>query len=112
MSLSHLPTLGDVQRKRRAKPKHAMISRLDERQAKKTVADKAERQARAAVWKRARGRCERCGQRVTRDLNSLTVGHVHHVRKRSQGGTWDVANLILLCHHDHNLMHLGTRVNR
>jgi len=95
--LRRLPTLETMQRRRRAQPKSAMPSKLTERKQKKAAETQAEREAKAAVWKRAGGKCERCGRRITRGLDSLTAGHVHHVTKRSQGGTWDLKNLILLC---------------
>jgi len=105
--LRRLPTLETMQRRRRAQPKSAMPSKLTERKQKKAAETQAEREAKAAVWKRAGGKCERCGQRVTRGGDSLRAGHVHHRRKRSQGGAWDAKNLILLCPNDHALVHLG-----
>lgn len=48
----------------------------------------AEQRGRAIVYARSGGRCELC----TRQAES-----VHHRVKRSQGGTWEPANLLHLC---------------
>jgi len=103
VSLSSLPTLGELQQQRRPTAKGA--PRVVERQAKKAAQGKREREAKAAVWKRANGRCERCGRQVTRGVDSLTAGHVHHRRKRSQGGTWQAKNLLCLCTFCHREVH-------
>ncbi len=44
------------------------------------------------VWRRARGRCERCG------VGALALG-VHHMRPVERGGArWALANRALWCH--------------
>jgi 5-methylcytosine-specific restriction endonuclease McrA len=50
-----------------------------------------------AVWSRARGRCERCGQRGWL--------HLHHRRPVSEGGAHEVDNLRLLCSACHAAEH-------
>jgi len=47
---------------------------------------------RRSVRERANGLCERCGQPGT---------DAHHRKNRSQGGRWDVANILLLCRQCH-----------
>lgn len=52
---------------------------------------------RRAVKERDRNRCRVCG--TTKKL------HVHHIAYRSQGGTHDEHNLIVLCETHHSLVH-------
>ena len=52
---------------------------------------------RAAVLKRAAGRCERCGK-----AGKL---HVHHIRPRSRGGKHVLENGAALCPRDHRAVH-------
>lgn len=54
-------------------------------------------ETRRTVRDRDRGRCRICG--VTDGL------HLHHIAYRSQGGTHDERNLILLCNLHHSLVH-------
>ncbi len=83
--------------------------RVVTRKAKVRDEKQTEQQAKDKAWKRAAGQCERCGKRVTRgSLDSLHAGHVHHKRYRSQGGTWDVANLEVVCALCHREIH-GSR---
>jgi len=105
MRLSRLPTLGELQRQRRAIPKYAVPSRLEERQTERKTAVKREALVKRMIWARAKGRCERCGRFITKGVDSLTAGHVHHKRKRSQGGTWQAKNLICLCTFCHREVH-------
>lgn len=77
----NLPFLAD--RGRCATPKHAMRSRLDEREATKKADVKKGCAFRAAVWKRADSTCEACGRKVRRTLElSADAGHVDHTRGR------------------------------
>ncbi len=48
-----------------------------------------EREARAAIAERSAGRCEACGVRP--------AVMAAHRKRRSQGGTWDPANLLHVC---------------
>lgn len=52
-----------------------------------------ERQGRKLLRLRSAGLCEMCGRRPATDA--------HHRRNRSQGGTWEITNLLHLCHQDH-----------
>ena len=52
----------------------------------------------AEVMERDLHRCRICGR-------SWGLADVHHVIKRSQGGTDDMNNLILLCRDCHNKQH-------
>jgi 5-methylcytosine-specific restriction endonuclease McrA len=85
------------------------VAQVLERAKKKAAEAKEERLAKAAVWKRAASRCERCGRLVAKGADSLTRGDVHHKRFRSKGGTWAAENLILLCVRCHVGAHLGAR---
>jgi hypothetical protein len=52
-----------------------------------------EREARRLLYERSNGVCEACGQARATDA--------HHRKNRSQGGTWDLTNLLHLCRKDH-----------
>lgn len=52
-----------------------------------------ERLGRKQLRARSGGLCEMCGRRPATDA--------HHRRNRSQGGTWEITNLLHLCHQDH-----------
>lgn len=83
------------------------------RRAAKTAKDRAAR----AEWERvsklvkARDgqRCRLCGIRTTRvgAGDPRLWGHVHHIVFRSQGGTDDLENLLLLCAGCHADIHTG-----
>lgn len=45
---------------------------------------------RRSIAERANNMCEKCGQ--------ARGTEAHHRKNRSQGGKWDVANMLLLCH--------------
>lgn len=50
---------------------------------------------RTRLYEAQRGRCPACGQHLT------TQAAAHHRRLRSQGGTWDDTNIVLIhpdCH--------------
>ena len=85
------------------KPVPRVIERRDTIRARTMAALKA----RTAVWKRAQGKCERCGARVERSVDSLKAGHVHHRQFRSLGGKDDPKNLELLCVPCHKGVHGG-----
>lgn len=50
---------------------------------------------REAVLLRSQGRCEKC-------LLPLWELEVHHRKLRSQGGTWDLSNVLAVCPRCHN----------
>lgn len=52
-----------------------------------------ERLGRKLLRLRSADLCEMCGRRPATDA--------HHRRNRSQGGTWEITNLLHLCHQDH-----------
>ncbi len=93
-----LPTLADLQMRRRAVPKHAMPSQLQERQAERASAVKREAEFRTAIWIRDRGRCRCCGRVV---LKTMTLdprqGHVHHIHGRGKGLRHELRTALLLC---------------
>lgn len=83
--------------------------RIVARKAKVRAEKRTEQHAKTAAWKRANGRCERCGRHVKRGASdSLDAGHCHHKTYRSHGGTWDVNNLEVLC----GPCHMGVHAKR
>lgn len=60
----------------------------------RAVMSPAERHGKDVVAARSGGLCEACGMR--------RVADVHHRKNRSQGGTWDPANLLGLCRTCHD----------
>jgi hypothetical protein len=103
MGLADLQTLGDLQRTRRAVPKHALPTRLDT----KAAADQDDAQQleafRRAVVHRDRGRCRVCGCRTVKTLAlDPKRREVHHICSRTNPVTrYDPRNGITVCHRDH-----------
>jgi 5-methylcytosine-specific restriction endonuclease McrA len=60
-------------------------------------------QRRPQVLARANGLCEIC--------RSVPLTEVHHRKRRSQGGTNDLANLLGLCEADHKRVHANPSVS-
>lgn len=60
---------------------------------------------RHVVCKRARNRCEMCGQIPARNHPGKSRGSVHHRKPRRLGGPDTVANLVLLCMACHRRLH-------
>lgn len=59
-------------------------------------------------WQRARARVlKRCGGRCEARWEGCAgaAHHVHHMKRRSQGGTHDVSNLLACCFLCHNQIH-------
>jgi 5-methylcytosine-specific restriction endonuclease McrA len=54
---------------------------------------------RAVVYDRDQGRCRRCGREL-----ELIRCHIHHVKRRSEGGDHSLDNLVTLCRDCHTLM--------
>lgn len=81
------------------------IPRVLERKAEIRARTMAALKARTQVWVRAMGKCEKCGRRAERSVDSLRAGNVHHVVYRSRGGKDDPANLILTCRECHRDIH-------
>lgn len=57
--------------------------------------------ARRAVYVRSQGLCEARIDGVCTEVGE----HVHHVRRRSQGGADDPSNLLMVCRADHDWIH-------
>jgi predicted restriction endonuclease len=109
MGLADLPTLADIQTQRRAVPKHAMSSRLDE----KTTSDKDDARQletwRKAVARRDRNRCRVCGCLTIATLELVkNRREIHHLRSRTDPVVrHDPRNGITTCkvHHDQLTRH-------
>ena len=103
MSLSNLPTLADLDRVRRATPKHEMTSRLTEKAESRKVEKKQERFWREAIWERDKGKCRWCRRQVVKSLALIPErGECHHITPREHRPTrWDARNGVLLCASDH-----------
>lgn len=74
---------------------------FDERLARRMASSLAGRRKLAWLWQQQDGLCPLCFERIT----NATRWHVHHVVKRSEGGTDAVSNLRLLhptCHQQHH----------
>lgn len=74
--------------------------RLVERISKKRDLAKMERDCRAAVKKRDKGRCVVPGCREA-------AQHMHHILFRSRGGKWRSENVCSLCVRHHQMLHAG-----
>jgi len=99
VSLHGLPTLGELNRQRRAQPKANMTSRLTEKSDSRKVEKKQERLWREAVWARDGGKCRWCRRHVVKSLALLPErGECHHVTPREHRATrWDARNGVLVC---------------
>jgi hypothetical protein len=74
--------------------------RVVERAARVSAEKRREQAAKAAVWRRAGSRCEKCGRAVSKGVDSLKRGIVHHEPPRSKGDKstmWDPKRLVLHC---------------
>lgn len=115
MSLADLQTLGDLQRTRRAVPKHAIPTRLDQKTAADTNDAKLLREWARYVRLRDGGKCRVCGVQTIQTLELVPNRcEVHHVVSRTCVVTrYDVRNGVVLCatHHQavtrHELFPVG-----
>ena len=73
---------------------------LRARSKKKTAGDAEYAASRKIVARRADGRCE-----IRSEACTGRHEHTHHIRRRSQGGTHDPANLAATCAACHHLIH-------
>lgn len=62
-------------------------------QRRRAQVSREEREARRLLLARSGGTCEMCGRAPASDA--------HHRVNRSQGGRWEIANLLHLCHAHH-----------
>lgn len=102
VDLSSVPAMTQAEwRRARAHTlaKGSTPSRLQAKQAKALESDKAEKKAKAEVWKLDGGCCRWCRRKVERVMDLVPQrGEVHHVSGRVvKAIRWDVRNLILLC---------------
>ena len=100
MNWHDAPSLQDLQTQRRAVPKYALVTKLENKTAKVKADTKALLAFRAAVWLRDGGKCRVCSVKVVKTL-SLTAkrGEVHHRRGRrvAPADRYNVAEAVLLC---------------
>jgi len=54
------------------------------------------------VFNREHGHCQGCGRFVM-----FSDGHLHHIKSRGAGGSWDLDNLAWLCVECHANVHAG-----
>ncbi len=104
MGISDLDTLGNAQRKPRARQKGlpAVLAKEAKREAKEAVEDAFRR----AIWIRDKGQSRASGVFLSRSaMDWKKRGEVHHVLKRSTNpdGKYDVARGILLSKTEHTL---------
>jgi len=94
-----------LKRKRRLRPKRKR-ARMLWRTGRVMLDAQGMADLRSAVFARSGGRCEQCGRRI-----SWARFHLHHKRKRSQGGSDSEENctaLCLVCHgREHGLRIVG-----
>jgi RNA-directed DNA polymerase len=76
---------------------------FEERQNRKTVGELKGKGQLIQLWKRQKGICPICEQKIT----STTGWHKHHVIWRSKGGTDTLENLVLLHPNCHQQLHAG-----
>lgn len=74
--------------------------RVVDRIARKKDLEQQERDCRAAVRKRDKGKCVVPGCKEASQ-------HMHHVTYRSRGGKWRSGNIASLCVRHHQLLHAG-----
>jgi 5-methylcytosine-specific restriction endonuclease McrA len=97
---AHLMSLAEVQATRRATPKGAMVTRVEEADEARKLDEKQLAKFRAAVWKRDEGKCRICRRLVKRTLALDPLrGEVHHLRGRNVApeDRYNVKRALLLC---------------
>jgi ribosomal protein L37AE/L43A len=106
MGLADLPTLADEQTRRRATPKYAIPTRLEEKIAADKTDAKALEQWAHAVRRRDRERCRVCGIRTVRTLElDPRRGEAHHIVSRTNPVIRvDVRNGLWTCGKCHSLL--------
>lgn len=99
--LSKLPTPEDMGRW--AKQKHAIPTRLEEKEAKRKDDSKAEDGWRKAIWRRDKGKCRWCRRECLKTLELRPErGECHHAVPRENRATrWDPRAALLVCKSDH-----------
>jgi 5-methylcytosine-specific restriction endonuclease McrA len=66
---------------------------------------------RKRIYRRARGFCEECGLFIIEESGEWHSMHLHHIKSRGAGGTWDDTNLQALCLTCHIVnKHMGGKV--
>lgn len=75
-------------------------SRAEARRAKRLERESEERNCRALVHARDKGKCRIPGCKERSE-------HLHHITYRSRGGRWRTGNITSLCPSHHAMVHLG-----
>jgi len=104
------PSLQDAQQRKRATPKHALVTRLEEKADKQKADTKALLAFRVAVFKRDGGKCRICHKKVVRTLALVANrAEAHHKRGRrvAPEDRYNVAAALLTCAACHQAIHLG-----
>jgi len=79
--------------KRGSGPKRGAALKRARMVAKRKPVSREEKTGKKRCRARSGGVCERCGHRAAREC--------HHRKNRSQGGTWELSNLLDLCSECH-----------
>lgn len=105
----NLMTLAEANRQPHATPKAAMVTRLDEKDAKDKDDEKQLNAWRKALRERAKGRCQKCGVKTIRTLELNTKrGEGHHIVGRANKALrYDSRNGLHLCLRCHSLFKAG-----
>lgn len=103
MGFFDLPTLWEMDRQRRAIPKHQMVPRLEEKTEKRKSDAKDEDAWRKAIRKRDGMKCRWCRREVVVTMALVPErAECHHLTPREHKPTrLDVRNGVLLCHACH-----------
>jgi RNA-directed DNA polymerase len=101
---SHFPIRRHIKIKSQANPfDPSWEMYFEERQNIKTIGELKGKQQLIQLWKRQKGICPICEQKIT----SITGWHKHHVIWRSKGGADTIENLVLLHPNCHQQLHAG-----
>ena len=60
---------------------------------------------RALVRRRAKGKCEGCGKKISKRINSKSQGTIHHRYPQRNGRDNSIPNLMLMCLKCHREVH-------
>jgi 5-methylcytosine-specific restriction endonuclease McrA len=103
-AFDQLGTLVDAQKTRRATPKYAIPSRLDEKTQDARVEKAAEKAWRKGCIARDGKICQHCRRKVIQQLALAPERlEIHHIKGRADRVVrWDVRNGVVTCHQCHS----------